>query len=151
MSDDGREAAANTATQRITSAMSERDWARPPLSRFSTANTSSRQPSPLLPLCPHQSPLPSDLTPTHLPKLPAATLNSQTPYTMEDPSGSGGWRFAQCFGDKGEVEDITEGTHLTAVSPPRPACSPTHSSDPSISSPMLIPRPSSRHYLYRGV
>jgi len=29
-----------------------------------------------------------------------------------DPSGSGGWRFAQCFGDKGEVEDITEGiTH----------------------------------------
>ena len=27
-----------------------------------------------------------------------------------DPSGSGGWRFAQCFGDKGEVEDITEGT-----------------------------------------
>jgi len=28
---------------------------------------------------------------------------------MEDPSGSGGWRFAQCFGDKGEVEDITEG------------------------------------------
>jgi serine/threonine-protein phosphatase 2A regulatory subunit B len=29
---------------------------------------------------------------------------------MDDPSGSGGWRFAQCFGDKGEVEDITEGT-----------------------------------------
>jgi len=28
---------------------------------------------------------------------------------MDDPSGSGGWRFAQCFGDKGEVEDITEG------------------------------------------
>jgi serine/threonine-protein phosphatase 2A regulatory subunit B len=27
----------------------------------------------------------------------------------DDPSGSGGWRFAQCFGDKGEVEDITEG------------------------------------------
>jgi serine/threonine-protein phosphatase 2A regulatory subunit B len=30
--------------------------------------------------------------------------------TMEkegDPSG--GWRFAQCFGDKGEVEEITEG------------------------------------------
>lgn len=24
-----------------------------------------------------------------------------------DPSG--GWRFAQCFGDKGEVEEITEG------------------------------------------
>ena len=31
---------------------------------------------------------------------------------MEDASGSGGWRFAQCFGDKGEVEDITEGTPL---------------------------------------
>jgi len=31
---------------------------------------------------------------------------------MEDPSGSGGWRFAQCFGDKGEVEDITEGTRV---------------------------------------
>ncbi len=28
---------------------------------------------------------------------------------MEDPSSSGGWRFAQCFGDKGDVEDITEG------------------------------------------
>jgi hypothetical protein len=27
-----------------------------------------------------------------------------------DPSGSGQWRFAQAFGDKGEVEDITEGT-----------------------------------------
>lgn len=33
-----------------------------------------------------------------------------------DASGSGGWRFAQCFGDKGEVEDITEGTSLTSVS-----------------------------------
>lgn len=34
-----------------------------------------------------------------------------------DPSGSGGWRFAQCFGDKGEVEDITEGglTHGVPV------------------------------------
>lgn len=29
-----------------------------------------------------------------------------------DASGSGGWRFAQCFGDKGEVEDITEGSPL---------------------------------------
>lgn len=28
-----------------------------------------------------------------------------------DPSGSNGWRFAQCFGDKGEVEDITEGRY----------------------------------------
>lgn len=26
-----------------------------------------------------------------------------------DSPSSGGWRFAQCFGDKGEVEDITEG------------------------------------------
>ena len=34
-----------------------------------------------------------------------------------DPSGSGGWRFAQCFGDKGEVEDITEGISLS-LSPP---------------------------------
>lgn len=34
-------------------------------------------------------------------------------HTMDiDSSGSGGWRFAQCFGDKGEVEDITEGTAL---------------------------------------
>lgn len=32
-----------------------------------------------------------------------------------DPSGSGGWRFAQCFGDKGEVEDITEGTSDVAA------------------------------------
>ena len=22
------------------------------------------------------------------------------------------WKFAQCFGDKGEVEDITEGKHV---------------------------------------
>jgi hypothetical protein len=29
-----------------------------------------------------------------------------------DPDSSGGWRFAQCFGDKGEVEDITEGSFL---------------------------------------
>lgn len=28
---------------------------------------------------------------------------------MDEPSSSGQWRFAQCFGDKGEVEDITEG------------------------------------------
>jgi len=35
-----------------------------------------------------------------------------------DPSGSGGWRFAQCFGDKGEVEDITEGTALALCSDP---------------------------------
>ena len=27
----------------------------------------------------------------------------------KDSDPSGGWRFAQCFGDKGEVEDITEG------------------------------------------
>ncbi len=27
----------------------------------------------------------------------------------QDASSSGGWRFAQCFGDKGDVEDITEG------------------------------------------
>lgn len=34
---------------------------------------------------------------------------------MDDPSGSGGWRFAQCFGDKGEVEDITEGIYIFVV------------------------------------
>lgn len=27
-------------------------------------------------------------------------------------STSGPWRFAQCFGDKGEVDDITEGESL---------------------------------------
>lgn len=32
-----------------------------------------------------------------------------------DPSSSGGWRFAQCFGDKGEVEDITEGVHYSSL------------------------------------
>lgn len=26
-----------------------------------------------------------------------------------DPDASGGWRFAQCFGDKGDVKEITEG------------------------------------------
>lgn len=36
----------------------------------------------------------------------------------DDPSGSGGWRFAQCFGDKGEVEDITEGSQGSILPPP---------------------------------
>lgn len=30
----------------------------------------------------------------------------------KDGDPSGGWRFAQCFGDKGEVEEITEGKLL---------------------------------------
>lgn len=30
--------------------------------------------------------------------------------------GSGPWRFAQCFGDKGEVEDITEGAYWSMMS-----------------------------------
>ena len=34
-----------------------------------------------------------------------------------DPDSSGGWRFAQCFGDKGEVEDITEGQAAASTSP----------------------------------
>ncbi|EIW79398.1 protein phosphatase 2A regulatory subunit PR55 [Coniophora puteana RWD-64-598 SS2] len=32
-----------------------------------------------------------------------------------DASGSGGWRFAQCFGDKGDVEDITEADIISTV------------------------------------
>ncbi|KAH7915295.1 WD40-repeat-containing domain protein [Hygrophoropsis aurantiaca] len=32
-----------------------------------------------------------------------------------DPQGSGGWRFAQCFGDKGDVEDITEADIISTV------------------------------------
>ncbi len=32
-----------------------------------------------------------------------------TPSYLMDPDATGGWRFAQCFGDKGDVEDITEG------------------------------------------
>jgi len=32
-----------------------------------------------------------------------------------DASGSGQWRFAQCFGDKGEVEDITEADIISTV------------------------------------
>jgi len=34
-----------------------------------------------------------------------------------DPDSSGGWRFAQCFGDKGEVEDITEGQAVPSHPP----------------------------------
>ena len=34
-----------------------------------------------------------------------------------DPDSSGGWRFAQCFGDKGEVEDITEGRVVSFICP----------------------------------
>ena len=30
-------------------------------------------------------------------------------------SPSGGWRFAQCFGDKGDVDDITEADIISAV------------------------------------
>jgi len=33
----------------------------------------------------------------------------------DDASSSGGWRFAQCFGDKGEVEDITEADIISTV------------------------------------
>jgi serine/threonine-protein phosphatase 2A regulatory subunit B len=29
---------------------------------------------------------------------------------MADPDN--GWKFAQCFGDKGDVEDVTEGIAL---------------------------------------
>jgi serine/threonine-protein phosphatase 2A regulatory subunit B len=29
----------------------------------------------------------------------------------DSANSSGPWRFAQCFGDKGEVEDITEGEY----------------------------------------
>jgi serine/threonine-protein phosphatase 2A regulatory subunit B len=32
-----------------------------------------------------------------------------------DPDASGGWRFAQCFGDKGDVEDITEGIYTSSL------------------------------------
>ncbi|KAI0272509.1 protein phosphatase 2A regulatory B subunit [Gloeopeniophorella convolvens] len=38
-----------------------------------------------------------------------------------DPDASGGWRFAQCFGDKGEVEDITEGEPSPLDPAPVPA------------------------------
>ncbi|KAH8832762.1 WD40-repeat-containing domain protein [Flagelloscypha sp. PMI_526] len=35
---------------------------------------------------------------------------------MDEPSSSSGqWRFAQCFGDKGEVEDITEADIISTV------------------------------------
>ena len=30
----------------------------------------------------------------------------------QDLAASGGWRFAQCFGDKGDVDDITEGQSM---------------------------------------
>lgn len=36
-----------------------------------------------------------------------------------DPDSSGGWRFAQCFGDKGEVEDITEGRAVRFICSPK--------------------------------
>ena len=54
---------------------------------------------------------------------------------MDDPSGSGGWRFAQCFGDKGEVEDITEGIFLI------------HSRNYCITHMLTYPRVISRHHL----
>jgi serine/threonine-protein phosphatase 2A regulatory subunit B len=34
------------------------------------------------------------------------------------------WHFAQCFGDKGEVEDITEGKHLFKPTPKPSLCHP---------------------------
>ena len=33
-----------------------------------------------------------------------------------EAEASNQWRFAQCFGDKGEVDEITEGTWLAATS-----------------------------------
>lgn len=45
----------------------------------------------------------------------SARESSNSPFTSSimdtDPSGSGQWRFAQAFGDKGDVEEITEGTN----------------------------------------
>jgi hypothetical protein len=38
-----------------------------------------------------------------------------TPSYPMDPDASGGWRFAQCFGDKGDVEDITEGIYTSSL------------------------------------
>jgi hypothetical protein len=31
---------------------------------------------------------------------------------MEGDASGSSWRFAQCFGDKGEVDDITEGDYI---------------------------------------
>ena len=55
-----------------------------------------------------------------------------------DPDASGGWRFAQCFGDKGEVEDITEGTIFYAAR----RCRIT---------PHLVPRLARRSYAYQAL
>ncbi|KAG5456239.1 MAG: hypothetical protein BJ554DRAFT_4072 [Olpidium bornovanus] len=34
---------------------------------------------------------------------------------MAAPSDAGGWKFAQCFGDKGDVDDITEADIISTV------------------------------------
>lgn len=45
---------------------------------------------------------------------PIADFQDNTP-NMDDLASSGGWRFAQCFGDKGDVEDITEGQSVNRL------------------------------------
>ncbi|KAG6890315.1 Protein phosphatase PP2A regulatory subunit B [Termitomyces sp. Mi166 len=70
---------------------------------------------------------------------------------MEDPSGSGGWRFAQCFGDKGEVEDITEGMFFPRpYSPPKGVLRPTHAALPSADIISTVEFDSTGNYLATG-
>lgn len=61
-----------------------------------------------------------------------------------DPSGSGGWRFAQCFGDKGDVEDITEGVYSLLPVPN------LHTSSPSADIISTVEFDSTGNYLATG-
>lgn len=54
-----------------------------------------------------------------------------------DASSSAGWRFAQCFGDKGEVEDITEGAYLHTSPIGHPRLTPLHLTSPHLISPQF--------------
>lgn len=68
-----------------------------------------------------------------------------------DPSGSGGWRFAQCFGDKGDVEDITEGAFSLPSSPGSLSLSLPHSSSsPSADIISTVEFDSTGNYLATG-
>ena len=40
-----------------------------------------------------------------------------SPMMDADGSGSNGWKFAQCFGDKGDIEEVADGNFVAFIQP----------------------------------
>ena len=72
-------------------------------------------PSLSTPFCIHQTdPLQVCVKYLQTPPSPPSSSSAATLPDIMDADSSSQWRFAQCFGDKGEVEDITEGSSIPA-------------------------------------